>query len=145
MRRIPVQRRLALLAAFMAACALLSGCRKAAAPAAPVEVRLDGEAWTGASVTPDSADDLRVYVTMDGAPLIDLPFDEVHDIVVTQPDGEENRIVLTGDAVYMGSANCENQDCVEMGAVTRENLELRVLGGFIVCLPHRLSVEVRGD
>ena len=29
--------------------------------------------------------------------------------------------------------------------VTEENLEVRVLGGFIVCLPHKLSVEVRGS
>ena len=37
------------------------------------------------------------------------------------------------------------EDCVEMGEVTRENLELRVMGGFIICLPHKLSVEVRGE
>ena len=28
-------------------------------------------------------------------------------------------------------------------AVTRGNLELRVMGGFIICLPHKVSVEVR--
>ena len=64
---------------------------------------------------------------------------------VVQPDGAENIVRLTGDAVFMEEANCQNQDCVQMGEVTADNLELRVLGGFIVCLPHRLSVEVRGD
>ena len=91
----------------------------------------------------DSADDVRVYVTLDGAALIDLPFGEAHTVTVSQADGSENVVVLDGEAVVMQSANCENQDCVNMGAVTRENLELRVMGGFIVCLPHRLSVEVR--
>ena len=43
----------------------------------------------------------------------------------------------------MEHADCDNQDCVQMGAVTRDNLELRVMGGFIICLPHKISVEVR--
>jgi hypothetical protein len=30
-----------------------------------------------------------------------------------------------------------------MGEVTRDNLEVRVMGGFIICLPHKISVEVR--
>lgn len=43
----------------------------------------------------------------------------------------------------MTEADCPNQDCVQMGAVTAENLETRAMGGFIVCLPYRLAVEVR--
>ena len=43
----------------------------------------------------------------------------------------------------MESANCEGQDCVHMEPVTRDNLETRVMSGMIICLPHRLSVEVR--
>jgi hypothetical protein len=84
-----------------------------------------------------------VYVTCDGRPLIDLPFGEAHSVQVLLPDGAENTVAITGDAVYMEHADCENQDCVNMGAVTRDNLELRVMGGFIICLPHRISVEVR--
>ena len=109
-----------------------------------MQVLLDGEP-TEASVIPSGAgDDLRVYVTLDGQPLIEMPFGEVHTLSVVQPDGAENVVKFTGDAVYMERANCENQDCVQMGAVTEDNLEMRVMGGFIVCLPHRVSVEVRG-
>ena len=39
--------------------------------------------------------------------------------------------------------NGHAQDCVQMGEVTRDNLEVRVMGGFIICLPHKISVEVR--
>ena len=106
-----------------------------------VTVALDGAVWDGAPVPGE--DDLRVYVTLDGAPLIDLPFGQPHTVTVTQPDGAENTVALTGEAVSMAHANCDNQDCVEMGEVTRDNLELRVMGGFIVCLPHKLAVEVR--
>ena len=131
-------------------CLLLGGC--AARPAADtsdavtdtadaVTVALDGAAWDGAPVPGE--DDLRVYVTLDGAPLIDLPFGQPHTVTVTQPDGAENTVALTGEAVSMAHANCDNQDCVEMGEVTRDNLELRVMGGFIICLPHKLAVEVR--
>lgn len=105
---------------------------------------LDGAAFDGGSVSPDAGDDTRVYITLDGEPLIDLPFGEAHTVTIRQADGSENLVSLTGEQVVMTSANCENQDCVNMGAVTRENLELRAMGGFIVCLPHKISVEVRG-
>lgn len=135
-----IRRRLA--AALALSCLALAGCGKA--PVAETTVLVDGTAFDGGTVSPGSGDDLRVYVTLDGTALIDLPFGEAHTVVVRQPGVGENVIRLTGEAVTMESADCENQDCVEMGAVTRENLELRVMGGFIVCLPHKLSVEVRG-
>ena len=65
------------------------------------------------------------------------------DEAVSPENGAGLRVYITGDAVYMEHADCDNQDCVHMGAVTRENLELRVMGGFIICLPHKISVEVR--
>ena len=68
-------------------------------------------------------------------------------ITLTRTDGNgkeiRNEIALFADGAYMKSSTCENQDCVQMGAVTRDNLELRVMGGFIICLPHKISVEVR--
>ena len=139
-------KRLALAAMLIALCATACGCAKRAAEdGGAVRVLVDGVESRGGSLSPDSGDDVRVYVTLDGAPLIDLPFAQAHTVDVLQPDGGENSIVLTGRSVYMDHANCDNQDCVDMGAVTLENLEARVLGGFIVCLPHRISVEVRDE
>ena len=131
-----------LLPALTVCCLALGGC---AAKPEGAQVLLDGAAWPGGSVSSESREALRVYVTLDGAPLIDLPFDEAHRVSVVQPDGIRNDVVLTGESVYMESATCENQDCVKMGEVTRDNLELRVMGGFIICLPQRVSVEVRGE
>ena len=128
----------------LAVCLIASGC--AGAPqASDVRVFLDGKAWDGAPISPAGGDGLRVYITYDGQPLLDVPFGERRSVRILQADGSENTVAITGDAVYMEHANCENQDCVQMGAVTRDNLELRVMGGFIVCLPHRISVEVRGE
>ena len=108
-----------------------------------IQVLLDGETLgVQKSINPDGGD-LRVYITLNGEALLDLPFDEAHTVCIVQPDGGENTVTLTGTSVFMTEANCEGQDCVEMGEVTRENLEVRVMGGFIICLPHRISVEVR--
>lgn len=144
MRRFPLR---ALGAALALALVLaLAGCgrREQAPQAGGAHVLLDGERWAGGSLEPEDAGELRVYIALDGEVLIDLPFSQAHTVTVVQPDGSENVVALTGEAVYMQRANCENQDCVDMGEVTPDNLEMRVLGGFIVCLPHRLSVEVRG-
>ena len=108
-----------------------------------VQVILDGKQVTAQESTGSAGEDLRVYVTLDGKPLLDLPFAEAHTVRIVQPDGGENTVTMTGSSVYMTEANCEGQDCVQMGEVTRENLEVRVMGGFIICLPHRISVEVR--
>ena len=108
-----------------------------------VQVLLDGKPMEETESTGSDEKDLRVYITLDGKPLLDLPFAEEHTVRIIQPDGGENTVSLTGSSVYMTEANCEGQDCVQMGEVTRENLEVRVMGGFIICLPHKLSVEVR--
>ena len=134
---------LALLCALLAVVAVLaSGCAPAK-EAGGVRVLVDGEEWKGAVVSPGSGEGLRVYITCDGQPLLELPFGERHSVRIIQDGGAENTVAITEDAVYMEHADCDNQDCVQMGAVTRENLELRVMGGFIICLPHKISVEVR--
>ena len=109
---------------------------------AGTQILLDGKALSDPVLSPDSKD-LRVILTLDGKEIANLPFEEAHTVKVIQENGDENTLVLTGDRVYMESANCEGQDCVKMEVVTRDNLETRVMFGMIICLPHRLSVEVR--
>ena len=108
-----------------------------------LRILVDGEAWTGTPEVPEQPEDLMVYIARGPQLLISFPFSEAHLISVIQEDGSENHILMTGELVKMMEANCGNQDCVGMGEVTRENLNERILGGFIVCLPHLLTVEVR--
>ena len=108
-----------------------------------LRVLLDGKPLGDETHINPGGEDLRVYITLNGEPMTDLPFSEKHTVQILQPDGGENTVTLTGSSVLMTEANCEGQDCVQMGEVTRENLEVRVMGGFIICLPHKLSVEVR--
>ena len=107
------------------------------------KIYLDGREYSGLPQTPENRDDLRVILSLDGKQIADLPFGEAHKVRILQENGDENNLVLTGESVYMESANCEGQDCVHMEKVTRDNLETRVMFGMIICLPHRLSVEVR--
>ena len=124
---------------------MLSAC----APASPEKTRLeldgvswDGQAPAGESV-PDGEDALTVIVTLDGQTLFELPFGTVHTVRILQLGVGENTLRFSEDAVVMEDADCTGQDCVHMGAVTRENLDYRAMGGFIICLPHKLTVEVR--
>ena len=109
---------------------------------AGVKILVDGEKLTG-TAAPETGDDLQVILTLDGEEIARFPFGEAHRIRILQDNGYENNLVLTGESVYMESANCEGQDCVHMEPVTRDNLETRVMSGMIICLPHRFSVEVR--
>ena len=62
----------------------------------------------------------------------------------TMDDGTEavNILHLTANGFWMEDANCEGHDCVNMGEVTLENREERVLWNMVICLPHQLSLEL---
>ncbi len=133
---------LAILAGAVAAVVCFLLLRPGSTPAG-AGILLDGKPLSETVLSPEKTDDLRVILTLDGQEIANLPFGEAHTIKVVQGNGDENTVVLTGDSVYMESANCEGQDCVHMEKVTRDNLETRVMFGMIICLPHKLSVEVR--
>lgn len=57
-------------------------------------------------------------------------------------DGCYNIIHVTENSVSMYESNCDNQDCVEQGEVTLENMETRILGNMIICLPNQVSLQL---
>ncbi|NCB31153.1 MAG: hypothetical protein EOM66_07065 [Clostridia bacterium] len=89
---------------------------------------------------PRGGDLVRVY--LDGALYAEAPLSENQVIVVEQPGGERNELVIEDGRVWMQSASCENQDCVHQSPLTAEGAELRPLGNWIICLPNRVSVEL---
>ena len=126
-----------------AAAAALFVLLRPGAPSGSTVLRLDGKAAENPLRLSEGADGLRVHITLDGTEIADLPFGEAHTVQVLQGNGDENTVLLTGSSVLMQHANCEGQDCVNMEEINRDNLETRVMSGMIICLPHRLSVEVR--
>lgn len=113
-------------------------------PEGGIRLLLDGAEMTETVLDPAGGDGLRVIVTVDGSEAANLSFGTEHTLQVIQDNGK-NTVRMTKNAVYMEEADCRGQDCVKMEPVTRDNLEMRVMGGFIICLPHRVSVEVRGN
>lgn len=67
-----------------------------------------------------------------------------YPLVQLQPDGTEmvNIIHITDCGMYIREADCEGQDCVEEGYVTLENRSERVLGSYLICLPHQLMLQL---
>lgn len=106
-------------------------------------ILIDGVLQSNAATVSAPYNTPVVSFQVGGQELLSLPFAEPHTVVIRQPDGQENTLRMTGSSVQMAEATCPNHDCVQMGEVTLENLELRAMGGFIVCLPHQLTVEVR--
>lgn len=65
-------------------------------------------------------------------------------LVQALPDGSEtlNVIHLTPDGVWMEDANCANHDCMDQGEVTLDNIDERVLGNMIICLPNQVVLQL---
>lgn len=63
-------------------------------------------------------------------------------ILVEQTGGRVNEIAIGAHGVHMSRSTCDNQDCVKQGDVNLENYADRPLGGWIVCLPNQVSIEV---
>ncbi|SET35140.1 hypothetical protein SAMN05660297_02153 [Natronincola peptidivorans] len=63
-------------------------------------------------------------------------------VVTIDVEGKYNEIKINTDGVVMQKASCSNQDCLEQGEVTLDNINTRPLGGWIICLPNHVSVEL---
>ena len=76
-----------------------------------------------------------VVVAVDGVEKLRVPLSAEVVYSVPLAEGEENVIAVEGGAVWMQSANCRDQLCVQQGRT-------RSAGKQIVCLPHRVVVSL---
>ena len=74
-------------------------------------------------------------VTVDGREVGRYSLSE--DVTVTIGEAVYNVLQIADGQAAVIEANCGDHTCVRTGAVSRE-------GETIVCLPHRLIVEIRG-
>ncbi len=77
----------------------------------------------------------QVTVTRDGKPIGIYPLTEDTELTFTDGNGGKNRLVIRGGEAYMEDADCPDRLCVGQKAISRK-------GECIICLPHRLTVEV---
>lgn len=71
-----------------------------------------------------------VKISVDGEVLYTLPLDVDREIELPH-----NTVIIENGKVWVSSADCENQICVNTLAVDSS-------GGAIICLPNKVAVEV---
>ena len=78
-----------------------------------------------------------ITVTVDGQLYGTYTLSESREIPIELDGGISNVIVIEDGAAYMKDADCPDKLCMRQGAISRD-------GQTIVCLPHKLVVEVIG-
>ena len=97
-----------------------------------------------ATVTDTTTTYLRISVPGQTYELVPLTGEQ--EIVLEQADGSRNVVQVEKDGFYMKESNCTNQDCILQGVVTTQNMDSRALANQIICLPHKVVLElVTGD
>ncbi len=84
-----------------------------------------------------------LLVTAGGTTYQPIPLIEEGEYSVIQEEtGAKNVIHVTTESVDMKSSTCENQDCVKQGVVSLDNMDSRLLGNMIICLPNQVTLEL---
>ena len=77
-----------------------------------------------------------VVITLDGAIYGTYPLTEDRTIEI-KGDDFRNEVLIEGGTVLMKFSDCHNQICVEHAPISRS-------GESIICLPHKLVVQIEG-
>lgn len=78
-----------------------------------------------------------VVVRVDGQVVAEYPLSEERTVSLEGYQGGSNTLVISGGSARMTEADCPDGLCVNQG-------EIRYDGETIVCLPHRIVVEITG-
>lgn len=83
-----------------------------------------------------AASGATVVVTLDGETYGSYSLEEDREIEVATETGT-NIVCIENKNVYMEYSDCHNQVCVEHAPISRS-------GESIICLPHRVVVQIEG-
>lgn len=78
-----------------------------------------------------------VLIKVDGEVKHQLELNKDTELMVSGYNCGENQVVIKDGAVYMSDADCPDKLCVNMVRISKT-------GETIVCLPHRVVVEISG-
>lgn len=90
---------------------------------------------------PELGNRAAVQIKVDGQEIGTYPLMEDREIPL-HTDYGYNLIVIQDGAVFVREADCGNQDCVQQGAMSLNNYTQRFLGNLILCLPHKLEIQL---
>ena len=85
----------------------------------------------------DSSEADEVIVSIDGKTYGTYSLNENREIVIDEKSGY-NMINIKDGYVYMDDADCPDKYCVEQGRICK-------VGSTIVCLPHKLTVQIKSS
>ena len=83
-----------------------------------------------------------VIISVDGKEYARVPLSKPRTVTVTQEDGSVNVVEVSDHGAVMAHSTCDNQLCVGEGTVTLDNKDTRILGGYIICLPNKVTLEL---
>lgn len=102
-------------------------------------VLIASAALVGKFIIGQAADETRLVITRDQVVLYDeILTDSSNDVIKIEDHDEYNIITITNGIVTISEANCFNQICVNDGNIDKA-------GEIIVCLPHKVTVEIKGE
>ena len=78
-----------------------------------------------------------VVIYIDKEPCETCPLDQDAEVLLPTEDGD-SELVISGGSCYMKSAHCPDQICVRHKAISKS-------GESIVCLPHKVVVEISSE
>lgn len=81
---------------------------------------------------------LTAQVSVDGEVIASFPLTEDTEYTYTFSDGDYNSFRVEDDQICIYEASCPDQLCVKQGWISQA-------GETIVCLPHKLVVEIIAD
>ena len=85
----------------------------------------------------EKKDGITAAVKVDGNIVYMLPLDKNASVTVEGYQGGSNTVVIENGTVYMKDADCPDKLCEKTGKISKN-------GETIVCLPHRVVVEIQG-
>lgn len=87
-----------------------------------------------------SYDTRYVYITLEGKLYKKVPLTGQisHKEFVIETEKGNNKVVIENERIGVVEADCKDEICKEFGFISKP-------GEIIVCLPHELYIEVRGQ
>lgn len=83
-----------------------------------------------------------LIITAQGIVYEPLPLTGEGSFTLRQDENTFNTVHITPTSMWMEHSSCDNQDCVEQGVVSLENMTERVLYNMVICLPNQISLEL---
>ena len=83
-----------------------------------------------------------LVISVQGSIYEPLPLAGEGVFTVKQNETTSNTVHITPTSMWMEHSSCDNQDCVDQGTVSLENMEDRVLYNMIICLPNQVVLEL---